>query len=836
MMGRIGRLVVGPFPLSWAVLLGMLALLLGGCSRAHYRRQADRDAYCLIEEKASDPRWDLQDYSITPDPRSRLFDPFNPDLPPLPPDDPTSHSLMHCVDGKHGWRYWHRNGDVGSVENCRWKRLLPYNDQGEVQINREGAVELALINSRELQRAKEALYLSALDVSFERFRFDVQFFGSNALTYTADGRIRGTTPTQHTLENDTELQARKLLATGGELVATLANSFVWQFAGPDGANINTLANLSLVQPLLRAGGRAIALESLTDSERNLVANVRQMEHFRRGFYAQIVAGRAAGTGPARSRLLIAALNPGGVTTASGFLGLLGDQVRIRNQRQNLRALQSNVRRLEALNEANKIDRFQVDFTRQTLFSSQTRLLALVDAYEDRLENYKITLGLPSDLPVVISDPLVANFDLISPDLMVLRAAPDLLLDLVRAADQPLPDDLPSQLATLLEQTRQQLAIVEKDVEGLNAAAPQREQDLERLSSRPELVRGDVDPMSYNVERLRQRVQAVNDDYRPLAAKIQATSAALQRWPRLPQGEPAAAPKDGDDAPLTARDRLTVLLTDLSQWIAQLSLVQARARLDAIRLVDIEMDPREALHAACQHRLDWMNARAALVDIWRQIEIRADALRADLDFTFNGSLNNIDNNPLNFQSTRGVVRMGVQFDAPLTRMIERNLYREALVNYQQARREYLLFTDRVYQELRTSLRTIRTAQLNFEIERAAVLLAAQQVDVAQLRLIQPPKVGETSSLSVTTARDLTDALSNLLNSQNNILAAFLDYESQRIGLDYDLGTMRLDERGIWIDPGPIRPKSPAASPAQSLKAVIPEPEDAAPLLESLPPPL
>lgn len=835
MMGRIGRLVVGPFPLSWAVLLGMLALLLGGCSRAHYRRQADRDAYCLIEEKASDPRWDLQDYSINPDPRSRLFDPFNPDLPPLPPDDPTSHSLMHCVDGKHGWRYWHRNGDVGSAENCRWKELLPYNDQGEVQINREGAMELALIHSRELQRAKEILYLSALDVSFERFRFDVQFFGSNTLTYTADGRIRGSEPTQHTLENSTELQARKLLATGGELVATLANSFVWQFAGPDGANINTLASLSLVQPLLRAGGRAIALENLTDSERNLVANVRQMEHFRRGFYAQIVAGRTAGPAPVRSRLLITVLNAGGVTTASGFLGLLGDQVRIRNQRQNLRALQSNLRRLEALNEANKIDRFQVDFTRQQLFSSQVRLLGLVDSYDDRLENYKITLGLPSDLPVVISDPLVANFDLISPELMALRESLGTLLDRVRPAGEPLPADLSSQLSTLLEQTRQHLAVVEKDVEGLNAAAPQREQDLQRLSSRPELARGDVDPQAYSVEGLRQRVQAVNDDYRPLAGKIQATSAALERWPKPPQGEAAAAGKEAEDAPQTARDRLTALLTDLAQWMAQLSLVQARARLDAIRLVDIEMEPREALSTACEHRLDWMNARAALVDIWRQIEIRADALRADLDFTFNGSLNNIDNNPLNLQSTRGVVRMGVQFDAPLTRMVERNLYREALINYQQARREYLLFTDRVYQELRTSLRTLRTAQLNFEIQRAAVLLAAQQVDVAQLRLVQPPKVGETSTLSVTTARDLTDALSNLLNSQNNILASFLDYESQRIGLDYDLGTMRLDERGIWVDPGSIRPNKPASSPAQSLKAVIPEPEEA-PLLEVLPPPL
>jgi hypothetical protein len=48
--------------------------------------------------------------------------------------------------------------------------------------------------------------------------------------------------------------------------------------------------------------------------------------------------------------------------------------------------------------------------------------------------------------------------------------------------------------------------------------------------------------------------------------------------------------------------------------------------------------------------------------------------------------------------------------------------------------------------------------------------------------------------------LVNALSDLLNVQNDFLSVWVDYEVQRLGLDFDLGTMQLDDRGMWIDPG------------------------------------
>jgi hypothetical protein len=60
----------------------------------------------------------------------------------------------------------------------------------------------------------------------------------------------------------------------------------------------------------------------------------------------------------------------------------------------------------------------------------------------------------------------------------------------------------------------------------------------------------------------------------------------------------------------------------------------------------------------------------------------------------------------------------------------------------------------------------------------------------------------ATLGPTTARDVIDALSALQRVQNEFLSVWVNYEVQRLQLDLDLGTMRLDERGIWIDPGDV----------------------------------
>lgn len=101
-----------------------------------------------------------------------MFDPFSPDFEPMPPDDPTSHQLMHCVDHKKGYPCWDRNGYTEYTENPYWAEQLGVNEENAIPVNLREAVRLSLVHSGEFQTQLEGLYLSALDVSFERFRFD----------------------------------------------------------------------------------------------------------------------------------------------------------------------------------------------------------------------------------------------------------------------------------------------------------------------------------------------------------------------------------------------------------------------------------------------------------------------------------------------------------------------------------------------------------------------------------------------------------------------------------------------------------------------------------------
>jgi hypothetical protein len=98
----------------------LLCISSAGCSRAFWRSQADMDVYHLLDAKTLDPRWDLPRLDLTPDPRSRFCDPYDPDKEPLPPDDPSAHEYMHCVYGMRGYKNWHKFGDAMSIENPHW--------------------------------------------------------------------------------------------------------------------------------------------------------------------------------------------------------------------------------------------------------------------------------------------------------------------------------------------------------------------------------------------------------------------------------------------------------------------------------------------------------------------------------------------------------------------------------------------------------------------------------------------------------------------------------------------------------------------------------------------
>lgn len=984
-------------PLLLLLLLSSVGSLLAsaGCAPADYRLRADRDAYSLVEHGSTDPRWPLDGYTIEPSPESRMYDPYSPDRPPMPPDDPTSHRLMHYVDHKKGYPKWHQNGDTPHVENPEWMAYLSYDEEGRVILDPDEAMRLALLNSREYQDALETLYLSALDVSLEQYAFDVLFFGGNntgdtqSNFFLLSGPLSGEGSSSSELTNATGIEANRLFACGGELVVGFANSVVWQFAGPDHYNAVNVLDFSLVQPLLRGAGRAVVLESLTQSERDLLANIRQMERFRRGFYTQIVTGRNPGPGPSRGGLGFGGVSSGGPGSAGGFMGLLEEQVRIRNQEANVDALERNAERLDAYYQIGRAQRFQVDQIRQQFYDAVSTLLRQRAAYQSRLDSYKVLLGLPPDLKVLVQSDLLDRFELIDP---AMNATEDRISDLLmglRSEEPVSAETVHEELVAIHRESLQRLEEVLGDRARLAGEMPARRTSLEALLARPTVRQARVDTRPLGVEALAGRVEKIDDDLArsstflgvtlvlweeldrtladpgqpgldPQTTKRLATIDVLRQLFNKLSGEPLAFPLDANRADnlvriekgidelvhetktLTAaalvnelvdrviapkegeapddervhelRQRLETLLEDggvrlppgvseedlgvqpgpepgeegpgpvlvpesdpqtaalagsvldfmgavsekliappidaraelapaelvkalldgvaahpslvtdaagtpdpaglviqlvenTSEYFSSVPLLQARTRLDRVTLARVDVDEETAFETARLNRRDWMNARAALVDSWRQIKIAQNDLKGFLDVTVDGGLTQTSNTGAPLHNTIGDMSVGLQFDAPFTRRSERNAYRTVLIDYQRARRDYYAIEDSIRQSLRDTLRTIELNKLNFEVQRLAVEVAISQVDESQLRLQTPPKPGETSRFGDTLAQDLVRNLTNLLRAQNDFLGIWVDQEVQRVNLDLDMGTMELDSRGIRIDAGPVGTEPP-----------------------------
>ena len=71
-----------------------------------------------------------------------------------------------------------------------------------------------------------------------------------------------------------------------------------------------------------------------------------------------------------------------------------------------------------------------------------------------------------------------------------------------------------------------------------------------------------------------------------------------------------------------------------------------------------------------------------------------------------------------------------------------------------------------------------------------------------------------------------SLTDLLAVQNDFLSVWINQETIRRSLDFDIGTMQLAPDGVWIDPGPLV----ANTPDESIEAM--ELEDAVPVEDVL----
>jgi len=828
---------------SWACWLLLAAALLSshvGCTRRHYRQQADAETAYVVAEKSTDPRWALPGFTIEQDPRSRYFDPYNPDCPPMPPDDPYSHEYMHYVDRKKGWPYWHRHGDRTELENPGWREYLnsyaPINERGEVILSIDSSLDIAYLHSPTYQTQLETLYLSALDVTTERFRLDTQFFGGVDTTFIHTGNARANGFETNVLQIDSDLSARRRFATAGELAVGFANSMVWEFAGGNTDNTLSILSFNLVQPLLRAAGRDIALEQLTIVERGMLANLRAFQQYRQGFYTNVAIGESGVAGPQRRGGFFggtglsgftgtgagglggvgeatgfgragfggggaggggggaAGLAGGGAGTVGGFIGLLQRQQEIQNTKDSLVLQNDTLRRLEEILRAGRIDLVQVDQFRQSIETENANLLQAENTLATALDAFKTgTLGMPPDLPVALDSRLIQQFQFVDPILTQIQIQISMLQSAVgELPAMPTADDLAdivTRATAVFEAASLQFGVVEADMEKL------QDPDIKNLIEKRLEHASDLDRQDFETD-----MRLLSESLENLRFRMGISGPALEE---IRQGL-------GTDAVDTTIDKLVAWLGDFYGMQQELGLIQARARLESVVVEPVELDTdlelkiaqQRALRIALSNRLDLMNNRANLVDSWRLIAFNADALQAGLNIVMSGDMRTSRDNPFSFQGSNSVVRAGLQFDAPFTRLLERNNYRQSLIDYQRDRRQFIQSIDGLNSTMRATLRQLRQLGLNLEIQRKATVISIRRVDLTREELTQPVAPAEpgqpSNQLGPTAALNLLSALSDLRSTQNNFMSVWLNYYATRMRLVRELGVMKIDDQGRWID--------------------------------------
>jgi len=227
------------------------------------------------------------------------------------------------------------------------------------------ALQVGARNSREYQDRKEEVFRTALDLDLAR----------NDFRWIADGSVEGAAQADLApdgpdgVRGSADAGASRLLKTGALLMGSIGVDLVKLLTGGKESSFGIFADTSVVVPLLRGAGRHVVLEPLTQAERNVVYALRDFDRFRRTFAVQV---------------------------ASSYFDVLRLLDRTQNAEENYRNFARLSRRSRALAAAGRLTGVQVDQARQEELRARDSWIGALQQYEDRLDRFKESLGLPAD--------------------------------------------------------------------------------------------------------------------------------------------------------------------------------------------------------------------------------------------------------------------------------------------------------------------------------------------------------------------------------------------------------------------------------------------------------
>jgi len=185
------------------------------------------------------------------------------------------------------------------------------------------------------------------------------------------------------------------------------------------------------------------------------------------------------------------------------------------------------------------------------------------------------------------------------------------------------------LQGLTREVEGQVGRARTDLDHTAKAVPTRVAQLEVLRRRPELENVHIDPMLSIPGSSMGCTRAGPPSSDLWRSKLPLPFATWKRPVRLTfqEGQPGPGPGERHGRP-DGFVGSTPPVVPASRW---------PARLESITLKPLSMAYEDAFQLAEKNRLDWMNARAALVDAWRGIAVEGEALKTGLDLIVQGEI-------------------------------------------------------------------------------------------------------------------------------------------------------------------------------------------------------
>lgn len=369
------------------IVLVLLCLAFASCTPVRYRKWADKETYKILAQKAAH-------------------------VPNVDPDisiKPAAQIVLKDLAKSN------QRTDFLGVEGAR-------KEKGADVLKLADALELAIKHNRTYLTRKETIYLQALELTLARWEFAPIFSVNGAakrgLEVTgAGGGVAGDVErgvdsviAQNSFNTRGNAGMEMLQRTGARLAVDFTADFLKLIGGERSINNSSLA-VTLAQPLLKGGGVLATTENLTQAEREMLYSLRDFANYRREFIVGIVAD---------------------------YYNVLRARDQVLNNWVGYQGFVKSVERETALAEEDLRTQTELGLLQQASLKNEGDWVNALRDYQQQLDEFKITLGLPVESLVVLDSDELKKLVLEVPKLTRMQAVNVAIAsrpDLITASDR-----------------------------------------------------------------------------------------------------------------------------------------------------------------------------------------------------------------------------------------------------------------------------------------------------------------------------------------------------------------------------------------------------------------